>query len=93
MPLEKKAKETLESLLEMSIKDFDEMSTVWEEFDLEFPFNIKHSNDFFVGYVFGKIEHKFVSWFYSEFGRSQTDEEYKEFCNIVKNRLEKIEKK
>ena len=92
MALETKAKETLESLLEMSIKDFDEMSSGWEGLDSEFPFNIKDSNDFFVGYVFGKIEHKFFSWFYSEFGRSQTDDEYKEFCNIVKNRLENIKK-
>ena len=47
----------------------------------------KKSNDFRLGYVFGKMEHKFVSWFYSEYGRSQTDQEYEEFSNIVLDRV------
>ena len=38
----------------------------------------------FLEYVYGKIEHKFISWFYSEYGHAQTDEEYEEFFNSMK---------
>ena len=98
MVLEKKAKEKLEGLLDMSGENFEEMALRWDELksksELELKskseLELKDSDVFIAGYVFGKIEHKFIQWFYSEFGRSQTDEEYQEFWHIVKDRLTKI---
>ena len=91
MGLEQKAKENLEKLLDMSFENLDEMSARWEDFDSKSNFGVKNSHDFHIGYIFGKVEHKFISWFYSEFGRSQTDEEYKEFWYTVMNRIAKSE--
>jgi hypothetical protein len=120
MVLEKKAKEKLEDLLDMSRENFEEMALRWDELKpkselglkdsdvfiagenlkemalrwdelkSKSELGLKDSDVFIAGYVFGKIEHKFIQWFYSEFGRSQTDEEYQEFWHIVKDRLTKI---
>ncbi len=90
MDLDKQAKEKLEDLLDMSGENFKEMALRWDELKPESEFSIKDSHAFLAGYVCGKIEHKFIDWFYSEFGRSQTDEEYKEFWGIIKKHLEKI---
>jgi len=89
MALEKKAIEKLKDLLDMSQSNFEEMSARWDELEPKSFFSKKNSNDFLVGYVFGKIEHKFISWFYAEYGRSQTDEEYVEFSNIVNEEIQK----
>lgn len=90
MVLEKQAKEKLEDLLDMSGENFKEMALRWDELKPKSELGLKDSEAFIAGYVFGKIEHKFIQWFYSEFGRSQTDEEYQEFWYIVKDRLTKI---
>ena len=90
MVLEKQAKEKLEDLLDMSGENFNEMALRWNELKPKSEFGLKDSDVFIAGYVFGKIEHKFIQWFYSEFGRSQTDEEYQEFWHIVKDKLTKI---
>ena len=90
MVLEKQAKEKLEDLLDMSGENFKEMALRWDELKPKSELRLKDSDVFIAGYVFGKIEHKFIQWFYSEFGRSQTDEEYQEFWHIVKDRLTKI---
>lgn len=90
MVLEKKAKEKLKDLLDMSGENFEEMALRWDELKSKLELGLKDSDVFIAGYVFGKIEHKFIQWFYSEFGRSQTDEEYQEFWHIVKDRLTKI---
>jgi uncharacterized metal-binding protein len=90
MVLEKQAKEKLEDLLDMSEENFKEMALRWDELKPELEFTIKDSHVFLAGYVCGKIEHKFIDWFYSEFGRSQTDEEYKEFWRTIKKQLEKM---
>lgn len=90
MVLEKQAKEKLEDLLDMSGENFKEMALRWDELKPKSELGLKDSDVFIAGYVFGKIEHKFIQWFYSEFGRSQTDEEYQEFWHIVKDRLTKI---
>jgi hypothetical protein len=90
MVLEKKAKEKLKNLLDMSGENFEEMALRWDELKSKSELELKDSDVFIAGYVFGKIEHKFVQWFYSQFGRSQTDEEYMEFWSIVINRLTKI---
>lgn len=83
MTIEKKAKDHLDRLLQMSQENFTEMYERWGDLDKDSLFSIRKSKEFQIGYVFGKIEHKFVSWFYSEYGRAQTDDEYEEFWNIV----------
>jgi len=89
MALEKKALEKLKDLFNMSQSNFEEMSARWDDLKPKSKlFSKKDSNDFLVGYVFGKIEHKFISWFYAEYGRSQTDEEYVEFSNIVNEEIQ-----
>jgi hypothetical protein len=87
--MEKKAKEQLRKLLEMSKEQFTEMEERWKDLEKDSLFSVRKSKDFQLGYVYGKIEHKFISWFYSEYGRSQTDEEYEEFFNTVKEHASK----
>ncbi len=87
MALEKKALEKLGDLLEMAKENFEEIVERWEDLEKDPLYKIRNNEQFKIGYVFGKIEHKFISWFYSEFGRSQTDEEYEEFLNIVKKQI------
>lgn len=87
--MEKKAKEQLRKLLEMSKEQFIEMEERWKDLEKDSLFSERKSKDFQLGYVYGKIEHKFISWFYSEYGRSQTDEEYEELFNMVKEHASK----
>jgi hypothetical protein len=87
--MEKKVKEQLRKLLEMSKEQFTEMEERWKDLEKDSLFSVRKSKDFQLGYVYGKIEHKFISWFYSEYGRSQTDEEYEEFFNTVKDHASK----
>jgi hypothetical protein len=87
--MEKKVKEQLRKLLEMSKEQFTEMEERWKDLDKDSLYSVRKSKDFQLGYVYGKIEHKFISWFYSEYGRSQTDEEYEEFFNTVKDHASK----
>ncbi|HEY7367093.1 MAG TPA: hypothetical protein VH562_01355 [Nitrosopumilaceae archaeon] len=87
--MEKKVKEQLRKLLEMSKEQFTEMEERWKDLEKDSLFSVRKSKDFQLGYVYGKIEHKFISWFYSEYGRSQTDEEYEEFFNTVKEHASK----
>jgi len=92
MELDSKARKKLDDLLEMSQSNYDEMSERWKDLKSNLLFSVKKSYDFRLGYAFGKMEHKFISWFYSEYGRSQTDQEYEEFSNIVLDRVSSIEK-
>jgi len=92
MKLDKKATEKLEDLLDMSQSKYGEMSGRWEEIESNLMFSPKKTNNFRLGYTFGKLEHKFISWFYSEYGRSQTDQEYEEFWDTVLQRITRIEK-
>jgi len=87
MALEKKALEELDKLLEMTKENFTEMLERWQDLEKNSLYKIRNMDEFKIGYTFGKIEHKFISWFYSEFGRSQTDDEYEEFMNFVKKRI------
>jgi len=89
----------LKSKSELELKDsdvfiagesFKEMALRWDELKSKSELELTDSDVFIAGYVFGKIEHKFIQWFYSVFGRAQTDEEYQEFWHIVKDRLTKI---
>lgn len=87
MVLEKKALEQLEKLLKMSKENYVEMLDRWQDTEKNSLYEIRNLDQFKIGYVMGKIEHKFISWFYSEFGRSQTDDEYNEFLGIVKKQI------
>lgn len=87
MVLEKKALVYLDKLLIISKENFTEMSERWQDLEKDSMYKIRNTEQFKIGYFFGKIEHKFISWFYSEFGRSQTDEEYEEFFNNVKKQI------
>lgn len=87
MALEKKALDHLGKLIEISKENFVEMLERWQDLEKNSLYKIKNVEQFKIGYTFGKIEHKFISWFYSEFGRSQTDEEYEEFASIVKKQI------
>jgi hypothetical protein len=87
--MEKKAKGQLDKLLQMSKEHFAEMEERWKDLDKDSLFSVRKSKDFRLGYEYGKIEHKFISWFYSEYGRAQSDEEYEEFFNAVKDHASK----
>jgi len=87
MALEKKALEQLDKLLEMAKENFVEMLERWQDIEKNSLYEIRNMEQFKIGYVIGKIEHKFISWFYSEFGRSQTDDEYNEFLDIIKKQI------
>lgn len=87
MVLEKKALEELEKLLEMSKENLVEMLERWKDTEKNSLYKLRNMEQFKIGYVIGKIEHKFISWFYSEFGRSQTDDEYNEFLDIIKKHI------
>lgn len=87
MPLEKKAVEHLDILLKMARENFLEMLERWQDIEKNSLFSIRNMEQFKIGYVIGKIEHKFISWFYSEFGRAQTDDEYNEFLGIIKKQI------
>ena len=89
MALEKKALEELEKLLQMSRENLIEMLERWQDIEKNSLYEIRNMDQFRIGYIVGKIEHKFISWFYSEFGRSQTDDEYNEFLSIIKDKFHK----
>lgn len=90
MALSEKAKEILNKLLDEEESKYSESFGRWHELEPETHFGIKNLNDFHLGYVFGSIEQKFIKWHYSEFGVSQSDEEYKEFLKICKSKLQKF---
>ena len=77
--LEKKSLDHLEQLLKKTQESFDGLSARWSELQPRNEFDVKISEDFHLGFVFGKLEDNFVSWFYSEYGRSMTDHEYRQF--------------
>ncbi len=87
MVLEKKAVEHLDVLLKMTKENFVEMLERWQDIEKNSLYEIRNMDQFKIGYIIGKIEHKFITWFYSEFGRSQTDEEYNEFLDIIKKQI------
>ncbi|MBS1268998.1 MAG: hypothetical protein MAG458_01734 [Nitrosopumilus sp.] len=58
----------LSQLLENTQESFVGLSTRWDELQPKKEFNVKISEDFHLGFVFGKLEDKFVGWFYSQYG-------------------------
>ena len=79
MDLEKEAIEYLKNLLDNSQNSFEGLSCRWNDLQPRREFDVKLSEDFPLGFVFGKMEESFVGWFYSKYGRSMTDSEYKQF--------------
>jgi len=77
--LEPKSLEYLNELLEKTQESFDGLSARWTDLRPRKDFDVKISEDFHLGFVFGKLEDDFVSWFYSKYGRSMTDQEYRQF--------------
>jgi len=93
MELGKKSSQHLEQLLEKTQTSFDGLSARWNELQPRKDFDVKISEDFHLGFVFGKLEDDFVGWFYSEFGRSMTDQEYKEFWKKCRKLVRELHKK
>ena len=95
MELEKKSLDHLEQLLQRTQESFDGLSARWDDLQPRREFDVKISEDFHLGFVFGKLEDDFVGWFYSEYGRSMTDQEYHQFwkkCRVlVRNLHEKYD--
>jgi hypothetical protein len=80
----------LKSLLEMSKDQYEGIMTRWGELTQILKFKINLSDDFKMGFTFGKMESKFVSWFYSIYARSMDDDEYIKFWDLVKNYSKKL---
>jgi len=88
--MESESLEYLDKLLEKTQESFVGLSTRWDELQPKKEFDVKISEDFHLGFVFGKLEDEFVGWFYSKYGRSMSDQEYKEFwkkCRILVRHL------
>lgn len=83
----------LEDLLDSALNSFDEMTKRWENLEPHNLFNIKDSEDFHVGFLFGRIEQDFVEYFSSNFGRELTKDEYKTFWLISRKRIRKMHEK
>ena len=79
MELDQKSLNHLEDLLKKTQESFDGLSSRWNELRPSKQFDVKMSEDFHLEFVFGKLEDDFVGWFYSEYGRSMTDHEYRKF--------------
>jgi len=93
MELEEKSIKYLESLLAKTQDSFEGLSARWNELQPRQEFNVKISEDFHLGFVFGKLENDFVGWFYTEHGRSMTDQEYKQFWRKCQELVRSLHKK
>jgi len=91
--LDQKSLNYLEHLLEKMQKSFDGLSNRWNDLQPRKEFDVKMSEDFHLGFVFGKLEDDFIEWFYSEFGRSMTDHEYKQFWVKCRQLVRTLHKK
>ena len=93
MALNHESKQYLEKLLNVSLESFDGLCTRWDELKPHKQFNVDNSENFHLGYLFGNIEEDFISWFYSKFGRSMTDEEYHEYWLVCRKQIRKMHEK
>jgi hypothetical protein len=91
--LEKKSLDHLAQLLERTQESFRGLSVRWDDLQPRREFDVKLSEDFHLGFVFGKLEEDFVGWFYSENGRSMTDHEYRQFWNKCRELVRDLHKK
>lgn len=92
MELEKKSLIHLEVLLKKTQESFEGLSVRWNELQPRQDFDVKISEDFHLGYVFGALEDDFVGWFYAEYGRSMNDQEYKEFWKKCRQLVRSLHK-
>jgi hypothetical protein len=93
MLLDESSKNHLQNLIETSQFAFDGMSSRWDDLQPVRKFKVKVSEDFHLGFMFGKIEENFTSWFYSKYGRSLEDDEYKEFWSICRKHVRRLHEK
>ena len=91
--LEKKSLDHLEQLLKKTQESFNGLSARWNDLQPRSEFDVKISEDFHLGFVFGKLEDDFVGWFYSEHGRSMTDYEYQEFWKKCRDLVRSLHEK
>lgn len=85
MTLEAKPLEHLDKLLVKTQDSFHGLSARWDDLQPRKSFNVKISEDFHLGFIFGKLEDDFINWFYSQHGRSMTDKEYVHFWKQCRN--------
>ena len=83
----------LSRLLQKTEEAFDGLSVRWDELQPKREFNVKMSEDFHLGFVFGKLEDGFVAEFYSRHGRSMTDQEYHQFWKKCRGFVRELHKK
>lgn len=93
MSLEQKSVDYLEKLLETTQESFQGLSARWDDLQPRKNFDVKISEDFHLGFVFGKLEDDFVNWFYSEHGRSMTDQEYVHFWKLCRKLVRSLHEK
>ncbi len=93
MVLEKKSLDHLEQLLQRTQESFEGLCVRWNELQPQEEFYIKISEDFCLGFIFGKLEDDFVGWFYSVHGISMTDQEYKQFWKKCRELVRELHKK
>ena len=91
--MEKEASEYLDNLLENAQNSFEGLSFRWNDLQPKREFDVKISEDFHLGFVFGKLEESFVGWFYSKYGRSMTDSEYKQFWLVCRKMVRVLHEK
>ena len=90
MSLDDKSARKISELFDSAEESFEGMSNRWEDLKPKSEFNVKNLEDFHIGYIFGNIEERFIKWFYTEKGRSPSDQEYKEFWLICRKRIRKM---
>ena len=93
MELDKKSLTHLDFLLKKTQESFDGLSNRWNDLKPRQEFEIKISEDFHLGFVFGQLEESYIKWFYSEYGRSMTDQEYKQFWKKCRELVRSLHKK
>lgn len=93
MESEKKSVDHVNELLKQVQESFEGLSNRWNYLQPRKEFDVKISEDFHLGFVFGKIEEDFAKKFYSEHGRSMTDQEYKQFWRKCREFVRELHKK
>ncbi len=83
----------LNLLLQRTEESFDGLSARWGEMRSKREFNSSVSEDFHLGFVFGKLEDNFVAEFYSSHGRSMSDPEYRQFWKKCREFVRNLHKK
>lgn len=85
---EQNSQNRLKQLLERAEESFGGLFARWGKFQPRREFDVMISEDFHLGFVFGKLEDDFVEPSYSEHGRYVTVHEYKQFwkqcCEFVR---------